>query len=90
MFFCGLPGDIDINIVQNVLILFLDSFPSDVPFRSGSGEGSLLDHDDEISRHDPFVEVSTRMELPDLANDVLLQLVDWQRAVISGFDEQGW
>lgn len=78
-----------IDAVQGIFIFFFDSLPSHVPFGSRAGQAALLDDDNQVSRHDPFVHVTTRVELSGLAKNDFLQLLNIQIALVRGFHKKG-
>jgi hypothetical protein len=76
---------IAIYLIKFFLVCLLYRFPANVSLCRGSRQGIPSDDDNHVRRRDPFVKISSGVELSSSRNDFFSQIL--YRNILSGFNE---
>ena len=78
-----------VNVIKQLFVLVLYCPSSDVALGGRARESAAFDHDDVFGGGDAFMDITARVELPRLPNDILLELLGVHGTLLRSLDEQG-
>jgi len=76
---------IAIYLIKLFLVCLLYRFSANVSLCRGSRQGIPRDNDNHVRRRDPFMKISSGVELSSSTNDFFSQILYWN--ILSGFNE---